>query len=144
MSFGDAAAWILTRLNTAFAHHYDRREYDQVLALFTPDAIYEVHGQVLHGHAEIKTALDSRAGPELTVRHLVTNLHIHTIQEHTAHGVSYLTAYAGPTPADAGPARYPATHAGHIVEVTDRYAVHDRRWKIAHRVARDILVPATD
>jgi hypothetical protein len=34
----DAIAWSLARLNTAFVHHYDRREYDEVLAMFTPDS----------------------------------------------------------------------------------------------------------
>ena len=32
----DATAWSLARLNTLFFHHYDRREYDEVLDLFTP------------------------------------------------------------------------------------------------------------
>ena len=45
----DATAWSLARLNTLFFHHYDRREYDEVLDLFTPDARYEVHGQKLRG-----------------------------------------------------------------------------------------------
>lgn len=78
MTSDDAVAWRLARLNTAFIHHYDRREYDEVLALFTQDAVYEVRSQALHGHAEIRAALDARSGPELTVRHLVTNLHFHT------------------------------------------------------------------
>ncbi|WP_410611153.1 nuclear transport factor 2 family protein [Amycolatopsis sp. lyj-109] len=137
----DAVAWRLARLNTAFIHHYDRREYDEVLAMFTPDAVYEVHGRVLHGHAAIKAVLDARPGPELTVRHLVTNLHFHTIGDNDAHGVSCLTAFAGPAPAGAGPARYPAANAGHIHQLTDRYARHDGNWKIAHRTAEELLVP---
>lgn len=40
----DAIAWSVARLYTTFIHHYDRREYDQVLELFSPDAIYEVCG----------------------------------------------------------------------------------------------------
>jgi hypothetical protein len=66
----DATAWSLARLNTLFFHHYDRREYDEVLDLFTPDARYEVHGQKLRGHAEILDVLNARPGPELTARHL--------------------------------------------------------------------------
>jgi ketosteroid isomerase-like protein len=143
MTADDAIAWTLARLNTAFIHHYDRREYDKVLAMFTPDAVYEVRSRKLHGHADIKAALDARAGPELTVRHLVTNLHFHIIEDGYAHGVCCLTAYAGPTPADTGPARYPAANAGHIHQLTDRYALHDGRWKIAHRIAEELLTPAT-
>lgn len=139
----DAIAWSLARLNTAFIHHYDRREYEEVLSLFAPDAVYELRGRALRGRADIKAALDARPGPELTVRHLVTNLHFHTITDSSAHGVSCLTAYAGPAPTGTGPARYPAANAGHLVQVTDRYAVHDGRWKIAHRTAEELLVPAT-
>jgi len=51
----DAIAWSLARLNTAFVHHYDRREYDEVLAMFAPDAVYEVRGRALHGHADVLT-----------------------------------------------------------------------------------------
>lgn len=142
MTDEDAIAWSLARLNTAFVHHYDRREHDEVLALFTPDAVYEVHGQVLHGHAAVKTVLDARPGPELTVRHLVTNLHFHTMGDSGTHGVSCLIAFAGPAAAGAGPARYPAANAGHIHQLTDRYARHDGRWKIAHRIAEELLVPA--
>jgi hypothetical protein len=142
MTGEDAVAWSLARLNTAFIHHYDRREYDEVLARFTPDAVYEVRGRALHGHADIKAALDARSGPELTVRHLVTNLHFHTITDTYAHGSSCLTAYAGPTSDGSGPARYPAANAGHIVQVTDRYTVHDGRWKIASRIAEELLTPA--
>ncbi|MEO6085687.1 MAG: hypothetical protein ABIQ18_21465 [Umezawaea sp.] len=72
---------------------------------------------MLRGHTDIKTALDARPGPEPTVRHLVTNLHFHTIADDSAHGVSCLTAYAGPTSTVTGPARYPAANAGHVVQV---------------------------
>ena len=97
----------------------------------------------MHGHAAIKAALDARPGPELTVRHLVTNLHFHTIGDGYAHGTSCLTAFAGPSPAGAGPARYPAANAGHIHQVTDRYALHEGHWKITGRIAEELLVPAT-
>jgi hypothetical protein len=76
------------------------------------------------------------------VRHLVTNLHFHTIGDTAAHGVSCLTGYAGPTPADTGPARYPAANAGHIHQLTDRYTLHEGRWKISHRIAEELLAPA--
>jgi hypothetical protein len=54
-----------------------------------------------------------------------------------------VTAYAGPTPAGPGPARYPAATAGHIVQLTDRYTLHHGQWRISQRIAEDILAPAT-
>ncbi|MFJ9247656.1 nuclear transport factor 2 family protein [Streptomyces sp. NPDC101776] len=140
----EAAAWSLARLNTAFFHHYDRREYDELLELFAPDALYEVRGLKLRGHVEIREVLDARSGPEVTVRHLVTNQHFHTIADGTAQATVSLLAYGGPTPVDEGPALYPAANAGHIVELNDHYRLDNGHWKIAHRVVDTILAPASD
>ncbi|MFB4285617.1 nuclear transport factor 2 family protein [Nonomuraea sp. MTCD27] len=141
MTPADATAWSLARLNQAFFHHYDRRTYDALLDLFTPDALYEVHGRSLHGHAEIRDLLNARLGPELTIRHLVTSQHFHTITDTTAHGTVCVIAYAGPTPTGEGPAPYPAENAGHIVELADNYRLDDGHWKITHRTAHQILTP---
>ncbi|WP_327669456.1 MULTISPECIES: nuclear transport factor 2 family protein [unclassified Streptomyces] len=122
--------------------HYDRREYDAVLDLFTPNARYEVRGRTLHGHAEIQDVLDARSGPEQTIRHLMTSQHFHTITDTTAQGTLTLIAYSGPTPTGEGPAPYPAATAGHIVEVTDRFQSERGHWKIAHRTVDMILAPA--
>ncbi|MFJ7949410.1 hypothetical protein ACIQ6K_38310 [Streptomyces sp. NPDC096354] len=52
-------------------------------------------------------------------------------------------AYSSPTaPADSGPARYPATTAGHIVELIDHYQYDHGRWRIAHRNVDMVLAPA--
>ncbi|WP_052745393.1 nuclear transport factor 2 family protein [Streptomyces sp. WM6386] len=140
----EVTAWSLARLNTAFFHHYDRREYDELLELFAPDALYEVHGRKLRGHAEILDVLNARSGPEVTIRHLVTSQHIHSIGDGSAQGTVSLIAYAGPTPVDEGPALYPATNAGHIVELNDHYRLDNGHWKITHRTAQTILAPAPD
>ncbi|MGW3725040.1 nuclear transport factor 2 family protein [Streptomyces sp. NPDC000851] len=139
----DSAAWALARLNTSFFHHYDRREYDAVLDLFTRDARYEVHGRKLRGHAEILDVLNARPGPEQTIRHLMTNQHFHTITDTTAQGVITVLAYSGPTaPAGEDTARYPAATAGHIVELVDHYRSDGGQWKITHRTVDMILAPA--
>jgi hypothetical protein len=138
----DATAWSLARLNTLFFHHYDRREYDEVLDLFTPDARYEVHGRKLRGHAEILDVLNARPGPELTARHLITNQHFHTIGDATAQGTVTLIGYGGPTPADEGPAPYPVAKTGRVVELNDHYRLDNGHWKITHRTAQPILAPA--
>ncbi|MGP3920582.1 nuclear transport factor 2 family protein [Nonomuraea sp. 10N515B] len=140
----DATAWSLVRLNHAFFHHYDRRDYEALLELFTADALYEVHGRSLRGHAEIRDVLNARPGPELTVRHLATSQHFHTITDTTAHGTICVITYAGPTPTGEGPAYYPAENAGHIVELTDHYRTENGHWKIAHRTAAAILSPAAN
>ncbi|QYX79408.1 nuclear transport factor 2 family protein [Streptomyces akebiae] len=138
----DVTAWSLARLNTAFFHRYDRREYDELLELFAPDALYEVRGRKLRGHAEILDVLNARSGPEVTIRHLVTNQQFHGIGDGTAQGTVTFIAYAGPTPVDEGPALYPAANAGHIQELNDHYRLDNGHWKIAHRVVHPVLAPA--
>ncbi|WP_328875422.1 nuclear transport factor 2 family protein [Streptomyces sp. NBC_00287] len=140
----DATAWSLARLNTAFFHHYDRREYDELLELLVPDARYEVRGRKLRGHAEIRAALNTRSGPEMTVRHLVTSQHVHSIGDGTAQGTVSVIVYAGPTPVGEGPARYPAANAGQLFEMNDHYRLDNGHWKITQRTAHPILAPATD
>ncbi|MEV0640965.1 nuclear transport factor 2 family protein [Streptomyces sp. NPDC050619] len=138
----NAAAWSLARLNTAYFHHYDRRAYDELLQLFAPDAVYQVNGRKLRGHAEILEVLNARPGPELTVRHLVTNQHFHSIKDATAQGTVCGVVYGGPTSIDEGPAPYPVANGGHIVELTDHYRAENGHWKIAHRIVDMVLVPA--
>jgi hypothetical protein len=142
MTPGDAAAWSPARLNTAFFHHYGRREYDELLQLFAPDALYEVRGRKLRGHAEIRDVLHARPGPEATVRHLLTSQHFHSIGDGTARGTVSVIVYGGPTPVEEGPAHYPAANAGHVVELNDHYRLDDGHWNITHRTAHTILAPA--
>lgn len=142
MTSEEATAWALARLNAAFSHHYDRREYDELLELFALDVLYEVHGRKLRGHAEILDVLNARSGPELTVRHLVTSQHFHSIGDGTAQGTVSLLVDGGPTPVDEGPALYPAANAGHVVELNDHYRLDNGHWKIAHRMVHTVLAPA--
>ncbi|PAZ11229.1 hypothetical protein CLM62_36420 [Streptomyces sp. SA15] len=142
MTAEEATAWSLARLNMVFFHHYDRREYDELLALFAPDALYEVHGRKLRGHAEIRDLLNARPGPETTIRHLVTSQIFHTVGDGSAQGTVSLLAYGGPTPVGDGPALYPAANAGQIVELNDHYRLDNAHWKITHRTAHTILAPA--
>ncbi|CAM5604708.1 SnoaL-like domain-containing protein OS=Streptomyces aurantiogriseus OX=66870 GN=GCM10010251_27420 PE=4 SV=1 [Streptomyces aurantiogriseus] len=101
-----------------------------------------MRGRKLRGHAEILDVLHARSGPEVTVRHLVTNQHFHSIGDRTAQGTVSLIAYGGPTPDGEGPALYPAANAGHLVELNDHYRLDNGHWKIAHRTAHTILAPA--
>ncbi|MFE9453991.1 nuclear transport factor 2 family protein [Streptomyces sp. NPDC006739] len=144
MSPEDATAWSLSRLNTAFYHHYDRREHDAVLEFFTPDALYEVHGRRLHGHAVILDAINARPGPEQTIRHIMGATHFHTVGAATAQGTITVLGYGGLTPTEAGPAPYTVATGGHVFELTDHYRLDNDRWKITHRTARQILTPVHD
>ncbi|MFE3032976.1 nuclear transport factor 2 family protein [Streptomyces canus] len=137
----DTTAWTLSRLNTALYHHYDRREHGTVLQYFASDAVYELRGHRMRGHAEILDVLNARPGRELTTRHLVAAQHFHTIGETTARGTITLLGYAGPTPTEPAPALYAAANGGHIWELADHYRLDSGHWKITHRTADQILTP---
>ncbi|MFI9170213.1 nuclear transport factor 2 family protein [Streptomyces lincolnensis] len=141
MTREDATAWSLSRLNTAFYHHYDRREHDAVLGFFTPDALYELRGRRLRGHAEILDVLNARPGPEQTVRHILGATHFHTIGDTTARGTITVLGYGGHPPTEPGPAPYPVASGGHIFELADHYRLDNGRWKITHRTAHQVLTP---
>ncbi|WP_405745454.1 nuclear transport factor 2 family protein [Streptomyces canus] len=145
MTNEDATAWALARLNTAFYHHYDRREYDAVLEFFAPDALYERLGQKIRGHAEILDLLNARPGPEeLTARHIMGATHFHTIGDTTAQGTITLLGYGGRPPTESGPAPYTVATGGHIFEQADHYRLDDGHWKITHRTLHQILTPISD
>ncbi|MFF7446045.1 MULTISPECIES: nuclear transport factor 2 family protein [unclassified Streptomyces] len=145
MSPEDATAWSLSRLNTAFYHHDDRREHDAVLELFASDALYEVHGRTLRGHAEIPHALYARPGPEQqTSRHIPGVTHFRTVGAATAQGTIPLLGYGGLTPTGPGPAPCTVATGGHIFELSNHYQLGSGSWKIAHRTARQILTPVRD
>lgn len=87
--------------------------------------------------------LSTRPGPEMTLRHLVTSQHFHSIGDTTAQGTVSVIAYGGPVPVDDGPSGYPAANAGHIVELNDHYRLDAGHWKITHRTAHPVLAPAS-
>jgi hypothetical protein len=130
--------WRLTKLNTAFALHLDRREYESMIALFTPDATYERHGNVHNGHAEIREAMHER--PDFTVRHLVSNLHFTEITDDHARGDLVLMAYSGPARTDGNPVHY-SYPQGHLMEIRDYYVHTGDGWRISERVVAPLLVP---
>ncbi|MFF5521724.1 nuclear transport factor 2 family protein [Streptomyces coeruleorubidus] len=116
----DATAWSLSRLTTAFHHHYDRREHDAVVELFTRDALYEMGGRGLRGHAEILSVLNARPQPEQTVRHIMGATHFHAIGDISAQGAITVLGYGAPTPTEPGPAPYPAAAGWRAHLGTDR------------------------
>ncbi|WP_432194334.1 nuclear transport factor 2 family protein [Streptomyces sp. bgisy027] len=141
MTREDATAWALSRLNTAFYHHYDRRQHDAVLGFFTSDAVYELRGLRMQGHTEILDGLNARPGPEQTIRHIIGAAHFHTLGDTTAQGIITVLGYGGITPTEPGPAPYTMESGGHIFELVDHYRLEKGRWRISHRTGRQILTP---
>lgn len=130
--------WELSRLNNAFAYFMDNGEFDSMIALFTPDAVFDRAGIVHHGHEEMRQGMRER--PKVTTRHLLTNFHLTRADEDSAEAVVCAMVYHGPLAEDGGPVVY-ATENGRVIEFYDTYTKTAEGWRISSRIARAIFTP---
>lgn len=124
-------------LNAAFVHHLDHGELDELVGLFTDQAVY-THGQRRSvGREEIRRLFETRAATGVrTVRHLCSGLRIHIDSPDRARGTSTCLTFAfdGPAPV--------AKAAPHLVaDFIDSYERDGSgRWLIARRHIERIFV----
>ena len=115
------------RLSIAFAVHVDRGRADDVVALFTPDGVFERAGLRLNGAAEIAAFLAKRPATRIT-RHVCSNILIEPVDSTHARGIAYFTLFEGEgeTPATM---QLPLT----VGEYRDDYVRTTNGWRIRHR-----------
>lgn len=130
--------WELSRLNNAFAHFIDNGEFDSMIELFTPDAVFDRAGIVHHGHEEIRQGMRER--PKVTTRHLLTNFHLTKTNDNTAEAVVCAIVYHGPISEGGEPVVY-ATDNGRVIDFHDTYTKTSDGWRISSRIARPIFTP---
>jgi hypothetical protein len=128
----------LTRLTQHFIHHLDQNEFESMIALCTPDCVFDRAGSVHSGHEEIRQAMAER--PKATTRHLLANFFFHNVTHDSAQGVVTANVYHGPPAENGEPVNY-ATEQGRVVEFTDKYVRTADGWRVASRIARPILAP---
>lgn len=122
--------WQLARLNYDWAYGIDHAEYESVLNLFTPDALFGRLGVVHSGHDQIRKGLQIRR--PMTSRHLLTNLHFTDVTPTTAQGAIGVIAYLGDVPSGSEPSR--SVGGALVLDFEDQYVRTDERWKLASRV----------
>lgn len=127
-----------SRLCNDFAWAVDGRRYDQFVALFTLDGVFDRAGHVSSGRAEILQFLNARPGDKLT-RHVCTNICITMIGPAAASGRSYALVFQTQTP--PGAALPVPTPAPLVVEYYDDYALTDEGWKFKQREVKIIFQP---
>ncbi|WP_411152559.1 nuclear transport factor 2 family protein [Streptomyces sp. A30] len=130
--------WQLAKLNTSFAHHLDRAEYEPLIAVFAPDGLFVRHGTPLRGHDEIRKAMSERL--PMTTRHLVTNTHFYDMTEDTAKAVLYTLVQAGPPRRDGRPLVYQARQVT-LMEFHNEYVRTTDGWRIARLENLPVFVP---
>ena len=131
----------LEDLNTGFTHYLDHGRIDELVDLFTEDALY-THGQRRsEGRAAIRALFERRAAAGVrTCRHLSTGLRLEIDHATAARGASVcLTfAYDGPPPVT------PATPYL-VADFNDTYRLcADGKWRIASRHIRRIFTAPTN
>ncbi len=86
----------IRKLRVLYSHYFDGRRLDDLVGLFSNDAICEFgpeYGGDWVGTAQIRANFAQyleREGPEFGVLHAVTNHNVRLIDATTAHGRSYL------------------------------------------------------
>ncbi len=129
----------LEDLNTAFTHHLDHGRIDELVDLFTEDAVYTHGKRRSEGREAIRDLFNRRADAGVrTVRHMYSGLKLEIESESAARGTSVcLTfAYDGPPPVT------PATP--HLVaDFEDLYRkCADGKWRLAVRNIHRVFVAA--
>jgi hypothetical protein len=128
----------LTQLNYASAYFMDHGEFEKMIHLFTPDAVFDRVGLVHHGHEEIRQGMRER--PTMTTRHLLSVLYYPEVSAVAADGLITAITYHGPASEGNEPVGY-ATQNGRVIDFDDHYVCVDGVWKIASRVARVVFTP---
>lgn len=86
----------IRKLRVLYSHHFDGKQLDDLVGLFTEDAICEFgpdYGGDWIGKAQIRknyAPFMQSEGPAFGVLHAVTNHNVRLIDATTAHGRSYL------------------------------------------------------
>jgi len=127
----------LADLNTAFTHNLDHGKLDELVDLFTEDALYTHAKRRSEGREEIRQLFVARAaGGARTVRHFASGLRLEIESPTAARGTSVCLTFAHD-------GESPAAHATpHLVaDFEDVYRLcEDGRWRFAVRHIHRIFV----
>ena len=128
----------LIQLNHAFANHIDNGRFEELIALFTEDGVFDRAGLVHRGHQEMREAFSQR--PPVTTRHLLSNFYFDSVSRDAATGICYSLTYHAHGVFDGDPLVYGTTH-GRLIDMHDQYRRTADGWRLAQRVAVPVLVP---
>jgi ketosteroid isomerase-like protein len=120
----------LQDLNTAFTHNLDQGKIEDLVDLFTEDALYTHGKRRSEGREEIRKLFVARADAGVrTVRHLASGLRLEIESETQVRGSSGCLTFA-----HDGPAPAPQATPHLVADFEDVYRLcDDGKWRIAVR-----------
>jgi hypothetical protein len=127
-----AAAIACEKLSVAFANHIDARRYDELIALFADDGVFERGGKPVKGHAAIRAEMDRRPLDMVTM-HVCTNILIDVTGPDRATGVTYYLAIVHNKATGPGP--HPLSGIETAGMFQDVFTRTPAGWRIAERKA---------
>jgi hypothetical protein len=128
-----AAQAELTQLLNEFFYRLDEFQYQELVALMEPDALWHRQGKIQRGAQESLAALEQRSRTQ-RIRHVITNVQLTELSAQEARSVAYMTVFkhddgvAAPVPRNIrGPAGF--------LLVSTHFRRQDDRWLVAEMKA---------
>lgn len=128
-----AAQAELTQLLNEFFYHLDEFQYEELVALMAPGALWHRQGKALRGAEESLAALSLRSRTQ-RIRHVITNVQVTQLAASEASSVCYMTVYKHDDGEDAPLPRTIAGPAG-VMLVSTQFRRHGDRWLVAEMKA---------
>ena len=118
------------------SHHLDHREFARAAEMFTIDAQWHRHGEVLVGRKQIREVIEARPASQVE-RHVITTSLVTTEGDERS-VVSYGLIFRAHAHDAARPL---TTTAPSVGEFHDRLTLTDEGWRISSRSAVAVFAP---
>ena len=122
-----------------YYHHVDQGEFDEAVALFTSDVLWEVLGVELRGRENLLKGLHGSLA-DGTIRHIVTNTLVNVVDENNADVKFYLSIYYTQgirVENNDGPLPFVGPHR--IMDQGDTMIRTEQGWRTSYRWGRPIF-----
>jgi len=134
-----AIVWDCEKTICKYYHHVDLGEFDEAVALFTSDVLWEVLGVKLRGREILLKGLHGSLA-DGTIRHIVTNTLVNVVDENNANVKFYLSIYYTQgirIENNDGPLPFVGPHR--IMDQGDTMIRTEQGWRISYRWGRPIF-----
>jgi hypothetical protein len=127
------------RLPTAYSVFIDFRRFEELVDLFTEDAVLDLDGWPLAGREAIRDYMVQRPKTR-TTRHCVSNILIEVVDETRATGTTYVTSYRFDAADEKPRTRIPFDGPFFMGNYTDEYVNQGGVWRFSGRKVEAVFM----